>query len=121
MIILNSSPNPNLQGQYGLDHSSRLEKAEQNQLKYYVNAYDCEYFIQLSIISNLVPVILQKLKDDSWKIELIHIGYIPPPSKDYDPDALLQQVLCEILNPKEESKKLDISQEITITYYQEDL
>ncbi|CAD8145318.1 unnamed protein product [Paramecium octaurelia] len=121
MIMLNCYRNPILLGQYGLDHSSRLERVQQNQFNFYINTFHCECFIELSIKSNYVPVILLKLKDDSWGIELIFLGYISPPSEDYDPDALLQQILCEILNPKEESKKLDISQEIIITYYQDDL
>ncbi|CAD8158993.1 unnamed protein product [Paramecium pentaurelia] len=119
--MLNTTSNQILQGQYGCDHSSRLEKVQENQLNFYLNYSHHEYMIVLSIKSHLIPVILQKLKENCREIEIIFLGYISSPIEDSDHDALLQKVISEILNQSEEGLKLDTSKKVTLTYYKEDL
>ncbi|CAD8067966.1 unnamed protein product [Paramecium primaurelia] len=113
MLMLNTTSNQILLGQYGCDHSSRLEKVQENQLNFYLNDSHHEYMIVLSIKSHLIPVILQKLKENCREIEIIFLGYISSPVDDSDHDALLQK--------EEGIMKLDTSKKVTLTYYKEDL
>ncbi|CAD8058203.1 unnamed protein product [Paramecium primaurelia] len=121
LIILSTSPQLISSGQYGCDHQSRLEKSKDNQLNFYLNDCHHEYSIELSIKSNQVPIILQKLKEDYSGIDLIHLGYIPYPIEDCDPDALLQKVLQEIQEQQQVLKILNKDKKIFFTLYKDDL
>ncbi|CAD8074455.1 unnamed protein product [Paramecium sonneborni] len=108
------------QGEYENDHISRLERVNDDQLIYSFNDNHHEHFIQFSVISNKIPVILQKLMEDFRGVDLILLGYLQLPIDDSDQDALLQKVSDETQGRNQECKKLEIHENIILQVYKDD-
>ncbi|CAK77900.1 unnamed protein product (macronuclear) [Paramecium tetraurelia] len=120
LLILNLIPELISQGQYEHDHQSWLERGKDNQLNFHLNDSHHEYSITLITKSDLVPIILQKPKDDYSGIDLIHLGYISSPIDKSDQDALKQKIKSELKGQLKVFSTIIKYEKMILSFYEDD-